>query len=103
MTPRTLVVPAIAAALLALGGCTGQRPATPATDAVAARPPTTTTGSSQYQPANGPVSAGVSANPPDNPTGSQAYQSPDLDDNGTAYKAAPPRRDIGSQRYQRSR
>jgi len=101
MTSRTFIIPAVAAALLALGGCTGQRPPTPATDAVAARPPATTTGSSQYQPANGPVSTGVSANPPDNTTGSQGYQSPDLDDSGTAYKAAPPRRDSGSQRYQR--
>ena len=101
MTSHTLVVPAIAAALLALGGCTGQRPATPATDAVAARPPATNTGSSPYQPANGPVSTGVSANPPDDPTGSQAYQSPDLDDNGTRTTARPPRRGTGSQRYQR--
>lgn len=94
-------VPALMTVALALGGCAGQRPSTPATDAVVARPPATTTGASQYQPANGPVRVGVSANPPDNPTGSQAYQSPDLDDSGTAYRAAPPRRDTGSQRYQR--
>lgn len=102
MKTFTAVIPATLAAALALAGCAAQqRPATPPTDAVSARPPTVDTGQSQYQPANGPIGAGVSANPPDNPTGSQAYQSPDLDDTGTRTTARPPRRSTGSQRYQR--
>jgi len=94
-------VPATLAAALALAGCAAQRPATPSTDAVMARPPAANTGQSQYQPANGPAGATISANPPDNPTGSQGYQSPDLDDSGTSTTARPPRRNTGSQHYQR--
>ena len=86
---------------LALAGCAAQRPSMPQTDMVGGRPPAVDTGSSRYQPANGPVGGAVSANPPDDPTGSQAYQSPDLDDSGTHVTARPPRRGTGSQRYQR--